>query len=367
MRDVSGKGCSEPGAPTRTDLPLHDFTGGNYFIPDILATFYPTEVDQTTLDAAAARAVSMIQLAATLDVNPEAYGIKVRVTNQTGHKLPSGYPEGRRIWLRVVADADTGTVFTSGYYDFDEGELHHDQWAKIYEIHPGVSPALGAALGFPGGPAFHFVLSDTVFSDNRIPPRGFSNAAFEAIQSPPVAHSYQDGQYWDDTYYQLPLNATTATVTLFYQSTSKEYIEFLRDENVTNSLGDDLYDAWVAQGKCPPVVMAETTLAVNVITTGVEDTYQKPVFGLLPSAPNPFAHETRIAYRIETAGPVRLEIFDISGRRVRTLVNNVLKADAYETAWDGRSDYGRRLSAGVYFLRLQSAKQVQSQRIVLMQ
>ncbi len=36
MRDVTGKGCSEPGAPTRTDLPLHDLTGGNIFIPDIL-------------------------------------------------------------------------------------------------------------------------------------------------------------------------------------------------------------------------------------------------------------------------------------------------------------------------------------------
>jgi hypothetical protein len=367
MRDVSGKGCSEPGSPTRTDLPLHDFTGGNYFIPDILDTFYPTEVNTTNLQAAKARALTMLGLAATLDVTPEVYGIKVRVTNQTGHKLPSGYPEGRRIWIRVVADSDTGTVFMSGYYDFATGDLAHDDWIKVYEIHPGVSPALGAALGFPPGPAFHFVLSDTVFMDNRIPPRGFTNAAFEAIQSPPVGHPYQDGQYWDDTVYHLPLNATSATVTLFYQSTSKEYITFLRDENVTNSLGDDLYDAWVDQGMCPPVVMAETTLAVSPVVTGVTESTQRPVFGLLPSQPNPFAHEARIAYRIETSGPARLEIFDITGRRVRTLVDRDLDADEYETAWDGRNDHGRRLSAGVYFLRLQSARQVESQRIVLMQ
>jgi hypothetical protein len=118
---------------------------------------------------------------------------------------------------------------------------------------------------------------------------------------------------------------------------------------------------------CPPVVMAETTLAVSPVVTGVTESTQKPVFGLLPSQPNPFAREARIAYRIETSGPARLEIFDITGRRVRTLVDRDLDADEYETAWDGRNDHGRRLSAGVYFLRLQSARQVESQRIVLMQ
>jgi hypothetical protein len=368
MRDVSGKGCSEPGAPTRTDLPLHDFTGGNTFIPDILATFYPGEVNTTRLQAAKSRAISMIQLAATLEVTPEVYGIKVRVYNQTGHKLPSGYPEGRRIWINVVAEADTGVVFESGHYDFGTALLEHDNdpWLKIYEVHPGVSPGLAAALGAPAGPSFHFVLSDTIFADNRIPPRGFSNAAFAAVQAAPVAHTYLDGQYWDDSVYHLPLNATSVTVTLYYQSTSKEYITFLRDENVTNTLGDDLYAAWVAQGMAPPVVMADTTLPVSVSVTAVTEETRRPVFGLLPSTPNPFARETRIAYRVEADGPVRLEIFDISGRLVRSLVDQVQAANEYETAWDGRDRSGRGLSAGVYFLRLKAGGKTASQRIVLM-
>ena len=41
MHDVTGNGCSEPGAPNRSDLGLHDFTGGNTFVPDIVATYYP--------------------------------------------------------------------------------------------------------------------------------------------------------------------------------------------------------------------------------------------------------------------------------------------------------------------------------------
>ena len=41
-------------------------------------------------------------------------------------------------------------------------------------------------------------------------------------------------------------------MTLYYQSTSKEYVEFLRDENTTNTAGQALYDLWTNNGKCPP-------------------------------------------------------------------------------------------------------------------
>ncbi|MFH1680741.1 MAG: Ig-like domain-containing protein, partial [Candidatus Eisenbacteria bacterium] len=257
MRDVVGAGCGEPGSPTRDDLGLHDLMGGNTFIPDVLPGMWPGEVDSLVLQDAKQRAIDMLQLAATLEAAPAEYGVLVRVTNETAHKLPSGYPEGRRIWLYVEAVDGAGqTVFESGRYDFATGELTHDDQAKIYEIHPGLSPGLAAALGLPAGPSFHFVLNDTVYEDSRIPPRGFTNAGFEAIQSPPVGHAYADGQYWDDTPYNLPASAETVHVTLYYQTTTKEYVEFLRDENVTNSAGDDLYNAWVAHGKSTPIVMA---------------------------------------------------------------------------------------------------------------
>ena len=195
----------------------------------------------------------MLQNAASMTVTPEEFGITVRVTNETAHKLPSGYPEGRRIWLNVVALDIQGTpIFESCAYDLETAELAHDSQAKIYEIQPGLSPGLADALGLPAGKSFHFVLNDTIYSDNRIPPRGFTNADFEAIQSPAVAHVYEDGQYWDDTPYQLPVDADSVIVTLYYQTTSKGYVEFLRDENRTNHAGQDFYDAWVAHGKVGP-------------------------------------------------------------------------------------------------------------------
>jgi hypothetical protein len=134
--------------------------------------------------------------------------------------------------------------------------LLSDPHLKVYEIKPGISTGLAPVVNLPAGPSFHFVLNDTIYQDNRIPPRGFTNAAFTLIQSPPIGYSYADSQYWDDTPYPVPLGTDRVEVTLYYQTTSKEYIEFLRDENVTDNWGDTMYSLWLAHGMSPPVAMA---------------------------------------------------------------------------------------------------------------
>lgn len=270
MKDVTGTGCNKAGAPTRTDLPLHDMTGGNTFIPKLLGILWPGEVNQAALDAGVARATGMLQKAASLNVTvtPSAggYDAMVRVTNETGHKLPSGYPEGRRIWVNMKVYDTVGTLmYESGAYDPATGVLTHDPALKIYEIHPGLSTDLAAALNLPAGKGFHFVLNNQIFSDNRIPPRGFTNAAFAAIQSPPVAYSYADGQYWDDTYYTIPAAAARVDVVLYYQTISKEYVEFLRDENRTNDWGVRFYNLWNSNGKSAPVAMSTRTVQLKTI------------------------------------------------------------------------------------------------------
>ncbi len=269
MRDVTGHGCGMNDAPLRTNLPLHDMTGGNTVVPRWAALQYPAEVFPAALDSGIARARYMLQHAATLALATlpanEGHLLRVRVTNETGHKLPSGYPEGRRIWLRVRAyDEDNLLIYESGAYDTATAVLTHDPAAKIYEIEPGVSPAIAAAVGVPAGPSYHFVINNTIYKDNRIPPRGFTNAAFTQIQSPPVGYSFADGQYWDDTDYLLPEAAVSAQVALFYQSISKEFIEFLRDANTSNTAGTTAYNLWASTGKSPPETMAADALALPI-------------------------------------------------------------------------------------------------------
>ncbi len=278
MQTVTGK-AAKGGTPTRDNVGKHDLTGGNTFTPLMIDRAFPGDnVDPVALDSGIARATTMLQLAATMDLSASDDGtnheVDVEITNQTGHKLPSGYPEGRRIWIAVQAYSETDQLlYASGAYDTSTAVLDHDVDLKVYQIKPGISTTLAPVVGEAAGPSFHFVLNDTIYSDNRIPPRGFTNANFAAIQSPPVAYTYADGQYWDNTLYTIPGAAAKVRVTLYYQTTSKEYVEFLQTENTTNDWGDSLYTFWTAYGQSLPVAMVTDSLSLTPIQT----TNQPPV------------------------------------------------------------------------------------------
>jgi len=233
---------------------------------------YPIDVNDVDIVAGGQRARYMLQHAADLEVVQEGPNLKVTVTNNTGHKLPTGYPEGRRMWLNVrFFDDSNSLIAESGAYNSQTGELAHDAQVEIYDIEPGISDSLAGILELTAGKSFHFVLNDMVVKDNRIPPQGFTNAAFDAFGGTPVDCSYVDGQYWDHTYYNIPLAAASSKVNLYYRSTSKEFIEFLRDENATNSTGQQMYDLWNENDKCPPELMetAQTALTLKTDFDGI--------------------------------------------------------------------------------------------------
>ncbi|HKQ57715.1 MAG TPA: FlgD immunoglobulin-like domain containing protein [Candidatus Eisenbacteria bacterium] len=76
---------------------------------------------------------------------------------------------------------------------------------------------------------------------------------------------------------------------------------------------------------------------------------------VLPASPNPFRVSTSIRFELAQAAPVRLEIFDIRGARVATLMDGrTLPAGGHATTWDGRDRSGRLTPAGVYLVRLES-------------
>lgn len=105
--------------------------------------------------------------------------------------------------------------------------------------------------------------NNRIYDDNRIPPRGFTNTALAMFGGAPVGHAYADGQFWDDSEYTISATAKRAEVRLFYQSTSKEFVEFLRDENKTNSKGLEMFNLWNNNGKCPPELMVQETWVID--------------------------------------------------------------------------------------------------------
>jgi hypothetical protein len=87
---------------------------------------------------------------------------------------------------------------------------------------------------------------------------------------------------------------------------------------------------------------------------------------LYPARPNPFNPLTTIQFDLPAEGLVRLEIFDLSGRRVRVLLSETLGAGQYEEAWDSRNDAGQAVSSGVYFARLEALQKVKTTKLILL-
>jgi hypothetical protein len=200
----------------------------------------------------------MLRKAATMTVTLTASDTvkiaTVRVTNHAGHKLPTGYPEGRRMWLNLRAfDTDSNLIYESGAYDAATGQLQQSPDTKIYEVKQGITPELAAVLGKPSGASFHFVLNNTVAKDNRIPPRGYLQNLYDKPGLRPVGAIFADHQHWDDTTYTLPAHTEQVIVTLYYQTASKEYVDFLQANGGVDGL--TLSNLWQSL-KNPPEIMA---------------------------------------------------------------------------------------------------------------
>lgn len=287
MRDVVGAGANKKGVPVRPDdstehpnsgQPLHDLTGGNAWISFILASldsngpvYDPVNYDLLgqgpavlTLDltagqsplnngaellAGAERAKQQLKLAATIkDLKYTGGKVSFKIQNNSGHKLISGFPEGRRMFINVkFKDASGTTVYEINPYDYAVGTLKglpHSASSPplgpneayvdelVYEVHPSSDLTVEDHT-------FHFVLATGRYKDNRIPPKGFDiDMADERMSEPVVSGSSAPGYFtaqeyaggYDAISLSAPSGAASAEVTLYYQGTSREYIEFLRDE-----------------------------------------------------------------------------------------------------------------------------------------
>ncbi len=294
------------------DMPLHQLAGGNSWLPQVLKGEYGTGLDRdASFDATTAWALDLLQnqsasVEVSLPSEVAAGGdleVDVRVTNLTGHKLPTGYGEGRRMWLHLVARDGTGSVvWESGDWSPATGDLTDDPQLMVYEVQQGIWNYNGTAecdveSAATGHHLFHFVKNDCVALDNRIPPLGFTGA--DDLETQPVGYIYPETfpgsgvlVNYDVVTYQIAVpkgtpSPVTVEATLRYQTASKEYFEFLRDEAIDNDFPDDciagsggqvlglsrgeyLYALWndPSYGRSPPVDMA-TDSGSAAVTDGI--------------------------------------------------------------------------------------------------
>jgi hypothetical protein len=101
------------------------------------------------------------------------------------------------------------------------------------------------------------------------------------------------------------------------------------------------------------------------LQTGIDTSGAARAFSLSPARPNPFAAGTQIRFSLPATSEHSLVVFNVAGRRVKTLSSGVLAAGPHAITWDGRNEEGQHLPSGVYFCTLRSAAGSLQERVVL--
>jgi hypothetical protein len=132
---------------------------------------------------------------------------------------------------------------------------------------------------------------------------------------------------------------------------SDDTIEF--EIHVTS--GGARYDTWDV-----------LTLELDLTGTGVDDGVLDLAFALRQNAPNPFRDGTSIAFQLPQQENARIEVFDVAGRRVATVIDRELPAGLHTAVWDGRDTAGNEVSAGIYFCRLAAGQNEGLRKMILL-
>ena len=89
-------------------------------------------------------------------------------------------------------------------------------------------------------------------------------------------------------------------------------------------------------------------------------------FGLSQNYPNPFKEVTEIEFKLAKTSKIKLDILNINGQLVRTLVNNILESGSHQVVWDSRDNAGKYIPSGIYLYRLTVNEFVQTKSMVLL-
>ncbi len=370
MKKSEGKAASVPGAPTRLDVASHSFMGGNTFAGrSVLHRWNGVDANAIQVGYEGEKFILREGLKLELVAGDSANTVvaKVRLTNLTGHKIPTGFPEGRRMWIQLIGRDRYGTaIFQSGNYDTTNQDIVNDSQMKLYQTDMGISHTLANSFGITAGISFVAPLNDTVYFDNRIPPRGYQLSTFTEHQAQPVGYSYADGQYWDETNYVLPSGVDSVEVIVWYQVASKQFIEFARTENQNNpydwnSWGDKVYEDWLSFGQPVKMIRANTVVFSSIPQLPPHKDVVTPIqMRLAQNYPNPFNPQTTIEFWISAQTFVSLKVYDLMGREVERVVDQELPAGLHTVTLNSSTH-----SSGLYFYTLQTNSSLITKKMLL--
>ena len=195
-----------------------------------------------------------------------------------------------------------------------------------------------------------------VIPTDKTPGQAGYNAIVSSIQANIPGHAYMDPAIMNG-------DAMRRMVLVNYNGGSVASPTF--PENLTSKMPATGSVFRIVTGK--PNVAGDRVVVRAIATTGVGGNGIVPDrIDLAQNYPNPFNPVTSIRYQIPQKATVKLEVFDVLGRKVQTLVNKEHVPGSYVVEWDGKTSHGISVSTGVYFYSLTVGDRLMTKKMVLL-
>jgi len=372
----------------RSPVWKHDFVGANLYMNDILTKFSAdigVTASESDLAVTASKTMELlnqntVDLIVSATMGSDTLMIDVRVINLAGHKFPTGFPS-RRAWIHLtVTNEKNQVVFESGRWN-DEGEINGKD-EKIEPHHtliqnPDQVQIYEAVMhDLEGDVTYTLLYGAGYLKDNRIPPDGFTSK-HESYQSMAVSGaaaadpdfnrdiSGNEGTGADVIRYEIPVGDRGAVFSIVaemrYQSIMPDFSNhlFTHDTGEVNRFKD--YYA-----RTPNIPVLVKSIEIDLINTkvGIREDFSIDQYTLLRNYPNPFNASTIIEFAAEQEGYHSLEIYDVVGRKVKTLLNQNIHRGMHRVHWGGENYHGEHVSSGIYFASLEDGTNKESIRLL---
>ncbi|OVE79594.1 hypothetical protein BVY01_02095 [bacterium I07] len=225
-----------------------------------------------------------------------------------------------------------------------------------------------AAAGTPPRTPVDFTLTDITANDENGNPIQFSSRSRSLTITDMVGtpeFDFEPGEYANP--FQVTLSCNTESAVIYYTTDGSEptqastvYTDPVSISNTTTlrarAFKDGLASSFIASAS---YFISSTGVAVTSTPIPTE-------FKLDQNYPNPFNPATTIQYQLPEPGYLELNVYNIYGQKIRTLVNGEKSAGHYKVLWEGRNEVGQQVASGVYVYRIQAEDFVQSRKMLLM-
>lgn len=225
---------------------------------------------------------------------------------------------------------------------------------------------VGQMSGVTGTPA---VVGELLYSTDSTGSLSWSRLQCGAAPAPPQAVSVAYSTSGNTISWGPALRASLPMEAFHrvYRSSVPDFVpgpDTLVREEPSNSWFDS--EGTFAHHYLVTAVSADGLESAPVAPTAVTDAPTAARDQLYLATPNPFNPRTTISYSLRAPGDAELVIYDLAGRRVKTLVSGHIEAGPHDAQWDGLDEQGRRVASGVYLYRLVTGQFSETRRMVLL-